>query len=96
MRDSYVFKSLTSDTDSSTVTLEQELFKLRAYGDYSPQAMYDDMRDQFVSVGTLNQIETFHRYLFNDLFKEEKSMKMEKQVSPTEKRYYVVPLKLAR
>lgn len=56
--------------------------------------MAEDLIDQEVSVGTLHQIETFHRYVFSDLFKEEKRLTKEKEALPKEKKYYVVPLRL--
>ena len=40
--------------------------------DFSKAALKDEEQDQFVRVGTLSQIETYHKYLMSDLFREEK------------------------
>ncbi len=113
LRDTYIFKSvisknlhqspLTSAVYDNTETLKfsarEEMYKLNAINDYSKQAIWDEMNDQYVQVGTLNQIETFHKFLMNDLYREEKSIDFTKAFlkgREIDKKYYIVPLKLAK
>ena len=93
LRDTYIFKSLISkkiyQKDSTELGLPEnietvefsqskEIFKATLLADYSKEALKDEQHDQFVRVGTLNQIETFHRYLMSDLFREEKPINFQK------------------
>ena len=55
------------------------------------------MVDQYVQVGTLNEIETFHQFLMHDLYREEKPINFSEAFSQgreIDKKYYIVPLKL--
>lgn len=82
--------------ETAVVNIKEESFKINAYGDYSKQALKDESVDQFVRVATLNQIETFHKFIVNDLFKEEKKVDFEKAWIPNreaDKKYYIIPLR---
>lgn len=50
--------------------------------------------------GTINQIETFHKWLVSDLFKRNKDINYEKCLSDENisktKKYYIVPLKIKK
>lgn len=111
IRDSYVFKSLVSsnlhkqqqlenvfnNSEHVDINVEKEIKHLREYGDYSHEAIKHEMVDQYVQVGTLEELETFHLFLMNDLYREEKAINFEEAFSQgreIDKKYYFVPLKL--
>lgn len=69
---------------------------MRISNDYSKAAIKHEMVDQYVQVGTLNEIETFHSFLMHDLYREEKPICFSEAFSQgreIDKKYYIVPLK---
>ena len=46
------------------------------------------MVDQYVQVGTLNEIETFHQFLMHDLYREEKPINFKANINFSYYYYY--------
>ena len=72
---------------------------MRAYSDFSLTSLEHESIDQFVQVGTLEELETFHYFLMHDLYREEKPIKFEEAFSQgreIDKKYYIVPLRLSK
>ena len=64
--------------------------------DYSYSSIENEQVDQFVQVGTLEEIESFHKFIMSDLYREEKPIKFEAafdQGREIDKKYYILPLK---
>lgn len=66
--------------------------------DFDKEDIKLDEEDQIIEAGTINQIETFHKYLMSDLYKRHKVINFESCLSDENtdktKKYYIVPLKL--
>ena len=48
---------------------------MRAYCDFT--IPHEDTYDNFIQVGTLDELETFHMFLMRDLYREEKPINFE-------------------
>lgn len=76
--------------------MSEEIRKLRVGSDYSYASIENEQVDQFVQVGTLEEIESFHKFIMSDLYREEKPIKFEAafdQGREIDKKYYILPLK---
>ena len=72
-RDTYVFKSL--DKNSKVyIDVESEIYKQNGVNEYKREDILLEEQDQTISPGSINQIETFHKWLMSDIFKRHKEI----------------------
>lgn len=111
-RDTYIFKSVISKClqvqDDKTVvdeserlsfSLQDEIKKHREYQDFSHAHIEHEQQQQYVQVGTLEEVETFQNFFVRDLFREQKEVNFNAPFQPgreIDKKYYFVPLRLCK
>jgi hypothetical protein len=81
-------------SEGITLNLNYEIQKVREYSDFSLST--EDMTDQYVQLGTLEEVETFHMFLMRDLYREEKPIEYAEADTAgreMDKKYYIIPLR---
>lgn len=96
-RDTYLFKSLAPDC-SISIDVDKEIYKQNGVNEYRREDISSEETDQTVEPGTINQIETFHKWLMSDIFKRHKVINyaecLNEENRDKTKKYYIVPLKI--
>ena len=66
-RDTYIFKSLPPSGEIS-FNPSTEIYRHNGINSFLRSDLKYEEHDQFISPGTINQIETFHEWIITDLF----------------------------
>ena len=85
-----------NSSESVGIDVREEIRRAREYQDFSAERLKDERADQYVQLGTLEELETFHEFLMRDLYREEKPINFKEAFTngrEKDKKYYVVPLK---
>lgn len=85
---------MVNNTEGVTLNFKKEIQRVREYCEFN--ILPEDSSDQYVQLGTLEEVETFHMFLMHDLFKEEKPIKFKEAETAgreMDKKYYIIPLK---
>ncbi len=82
------------DSEFLQINQAQEIDRHRAYCDFTiPEG---ETYDNYVQVGTLEELETFHMFLMRDLYREERPINFDmayNQGREIDKKYYIIPLR---
>lgn len=83
-----------NDSEYLEINQVSEIDRLRSYCDFTIPDL--EKSDNYIQVGTLEEIETFHMFLMRDLYRDERPINFEMaytQGREIDKKYYFIPLK---